>query len=928
MTNKKTPTPVRVNTTTATGGYIETLKSPVTGGRVTSPFGGRRSPTAGASSNHKGVDIAVPQGTLVTAAASGTVEFSGTQRGYGNVVIIKHDDDTDTKYAHLSERAVTTGQSVVGGEAIGRSGGTPGTEGAGTSTGAHLHYEVVKNGVQVNPLAQTVGIDTKKRSQNTPAQNLAQEALERKVVLNYNQDEVIQTLISGSHFKDNPADEFDNLTYHWRFFMTGDSEVAAGVTTQSDSVADFYSKLASFDQVTIAESGVTSYSIDEVTMDAVCGTDFQTESTKFTSIEMKVTEPNGVNFLDSLRNAGIQLGVRNYQKCFYYLELTFKGYNHDGTINLKPFDETVPNGGRWIWTVNISDIQVNLSAGGGSYTLSMVPMTDSLLTGTYNLIPATVTPSGDTVGAFFDNMCQQLNNIWATIKGDPGIVKYSTQFHPVKDLLTADEVRAMSVKAKEEDLNPIQGFEFKAGSPSATISQGFTISRVLDGIMSACEQAQNLAKDSVQDVSQVNDTPTSVNAKGYRQSVIWRIEPEVHTPGYDPLYNEYFHHITLHIYGFRNHSAVLSPQDTTSGEAAQKAILADMAKRNFLPKKYEYLFTGVNSEVIDLDLNFNLKWQALLPSLASNTQESAAPQARVDPKAPVRVNAISQKEQRDLAQTKQAQQIASDLANTSKDAVGLREDWLKAVEAEKTTPTDENKADTVKKKQILDAAITKARLEGRVAHETRAALTASRPASIPQNNYGRTYGEDLTNQKVDFTDQQRKEAFPITVQIFNPNDVSGTNGQYHNGKSIYGAVLNQVYGPLATQFFRIAITIKGDPFWIGAGTFEEAILRKSDIFDGGHPNYAEGANCFLFKMRYPLGQDENGDVILHTNESVTGVYQVNKITHRFVDGNFTQVLSAIRVAIVDLYDSLYKSLSPNPDPATIKKNQQTPGGNT
>ncbi len=407
------------------------------------------------------------------------------------------------------------------------------------------------------------------------------------------------------------------------------------------------------------------------------------------------------------------------------------------------------------------------------------------------------------------------------------------------------------------------------------------------------------------------------------------MEPELHTPNYDPVFNEYYQHITLHIYGFRNHAAVLSPTDTTDDQATQKAILADMAKRNFLPKKYEYLFTGLNSEIIDIDLNFNLAWQVVLPTLANNTQEQAAPQAKVDP-SNKRVAALEAGKDREQAakEAQSTQKAGADLQTAAQDQNAIHQEKVAAEKALRSVDTPENRErykQAILKEQAADAARKKA---AEVVHKKREELTRDRPPSLPQTNFGRTFGEDLTNQKYQFSESQMKEAFPITVQTFDPTaDSTAMPGQFHNGKSIYGAAWNQVYGPLAKQFFRISMTIKGDPYWIGAGSFEQAIVRKSETFSGDMPNTPEGPNCFLFKMRYPLGQDENGDIILHTNETVTGIYQVNKISHRFVDGKFTQVLQAYRVPIIDLYKSLFESLYPNKDQATPAANQPSPGGN-
>ena len=105
--------------------------------RISSFFGRRHAPTKGASSFHKGIDIAAPAGTPVYAAADGVITVRESQRGYGNVVYIKHPDGTETRYGHLSGFSdLPAGAQVSAGSLIGYVGST------GVSTGNHLHFEV------------------------------------------------------------------------------------------------------------------------------------------------------------------------------------------------------------------------------------------------------------------------------------------------------------------------------------------------------------------------------------------------------------------------------------------------------------------------------------------------------------------------------------------------------------------------------------------------------------------------------------------------------------------------------------------------------------------------------------------------------------------------------------------------------------------
>lgn len=115
-------------------------------GRLTSFFGPRRL-GMGTSNFHTGLDIAAPTGTPVVAARAGTVIFAGwSNRGFGNLVKIRHAGGAETWYAHFSRILVTVGQQVRQGEVVGRIGST------GISTGPHLHFEVREGGRPYDPL--------------------------------------------------------------------------------------------------------------------------------------------------------------------------------------------------------------------------------------------------------------------------------------------------------------------------------------------------------------------------------------------------------------------------------------------------------------------------------------------------------------------------------------------------------------------------------------------------------------------------------------------------------------------------------------------------------------------------------------------------------------------------------------------------------
>lgn len=122
-------------------------RAPLRYTRITSHFNPRRRhPVSGRIRPHNGVDFKAAYGTKIHSTGNGIVTFAGWQHGYGRIVIIKHPNGYETRYAHLSAISVHVGQSIKRGQVVGKLGNS------GISTGPHLHYEVRVNGEPKDPM--------------------------------------------------------------------------------------------------------------------------------------------------------------------------------------------------------------------------------------------------------------------------------------------------------------------------------------------------------------------------------------------------------------------------------------------------------------------------------------------------------------------------------------------------------------------------------------------------------------------------------------------------------------------------------------------------------------------------------------------------------------------------------------------------------
>ena len=124
------------------------MKTPINGARLSSRYGARKHPVLGYTKMHRGLDFAAPSGTPIFAAGDGVIEKAGWNGSYGNYIRIRHTGTYKTAYAHLSSfhKNIRVGRRVSQGKTIGYVGTS------GRSTGPHLHYEVLRNNRQVNPM--------------------------------------------------------------------------------------------------------------------------------------------------------------------------------------------------------------------------------------------------------------------------------------------------------------------------------------------------------------------------------------------------------------------------------------------------------------------------------------------------------------------------------------------------------------------------------------------------------------------------------------------------------------------------------------------------------------------------------------------------------------------------------------------------------
>jgi hypothetical protein len=181
-----------------------------------------------------------------------------------------------------------------------------------------------------------------------------------------------------------------------------------------------------------------------------------------------------------------------------------------------------------------------------------------------------------------------------------------------------------------------------------------------------------------------------------------------------------------------------------------------------------------------------------------------------------------------------------------------------------------------------------------------AATTSLNALKTVSNIQGRVYIEDILTKY-----NQDPNSLPISfVQHYldaNTDAGVGLPPQYHQGRSLVGALVNQVYDTSISGFQRIQLSIRGDPYWLGQSNAERQIaLDAGKTYDKYNlPDWSSGNPLLFFYWRYPLQTGDDYKPLL-TDSGFNGIYECNEVTHTFADGAFKQVLTCTRAPLIDI----------------------------
>jgi hypothetical protein len=679
----------------------------------------------------------------------------------------------------------------------------------------------------------------------------------------------------------NALNKYLNYTYHFRLFVMGDGDSNAAAVNTNIS-RDVGASLAGKPQVTIAESGVTGYNIKEVVIQTrPAGNDFSRQQ-KAMGMTITVSEPNGISFLDAIAESRNTLNLRNYTKADYYLELTFLGYDAQGQFKSFTSDDNMPNGGKWLWSIWLDKVTVNLTEAGAVYTILAQTKEDAMWTDGTDILnaPMPKDAKGDTLGAFLDSYIDGLNKAWEARYHNKLVIFDKVVTAPIGAFLAQParvaqmDPRNFKMKATDADGNTNQNWGMSGNVYTANITSGYSVTEFIIDAIKHTEEGQKLAIDNPVP-NQPDQSAQAVNERRFRESILWNVETTVRYPNWDSTTRNYQKQITFYLTPRYARGGAIS--DTELDDAAdpqvQTGMIRSLVSNGIMRKRYDYVFTGLNTEVIDFKLGWKMTFSAIIPDYGGGALRYAAfripPRLRPD-------NTIIDGGASNVTAQERSQLIGGSPPSTA--TVSPSAGNLAVNQG--TAGVEDGLQQTIQKVQNF----------------RRAPERESTTANI--------YIEDELANVINAKELTVPVSFwQGNLDVLNETSESHFVGDRTRNTSIAGAVWAQAGGSLAKEkdFQNATMTIRGDPFWIGVSNLQRTIALETKNLKVSDATVATPDNCqrvFVY-FRYPLMTTQDFKPAMKTSQTFNGIYQVQETTHTFSEGAFKTELKMVKDMLVD-----------------------------
>lgn len=637
-------------------------------------------------------------------------------------------------------------------------------------------------------------------------------------------------------FIQNSLNQYETYTYNIRLFMVSPSdfgllETAIG-TRRTQLIAD--------------NARIAKYNISSLEQTSAFGHNLVREAFE-SRFDMVVQEANGVTLLSTIKNASLELGIPNHIQAGYFIVVEFHGRDSSGRPKKHPQE--------FIYPVTISDFTFKVTEGGTTYNITFVAQGSSGYRYLNNTVKEQVTIVAQTVGEFVDNFQEQLNEsileLWAANEASG---EYPDTYRFEFDETTSDW-RDWRFEALDKEFE-VQGVEFigrPGENPSLqiTVNNGSQITSVFSMVLQMTAEYKRILvaqKDFGKKYAKREPRELATEAELDSFPVFLKVLSNVEYGKFDRLIGQYSKTIVYRLKAYSVSRIVLDQDQYRRGitnSNIQSRRINNLISQNLLRKRYDYFYTGKNTEILELDMDFNLSYyevQAYGGGYAGDPRVQSPQFLKDKPEV--------------IGRFENLRQARSEVARAQKDLNRL--------------------IDTVSIGRNVGPFSIEVARERLQASRDRLNSVIDEESLFLNEEYG------LSAADIAFYMRWSQDVISGQDMYTSDNDKRGGNLKF-------GAV--KVNLENSADFQTIEMGIRGDPYWLGnPNSLEQQKQTIEDLAD-----YEAGGVNFFLQVNFPsTEEDRDGRRKPRPDYQLSGVFQVTSVINQYRNGQFVQYLKAVR----------------------------------
>ena len=641
----------------------------------------------------------------------------------------------------------------------------------------------------------------------------------------------------------NALNVYETYTYNLKLYMIRPDETPSmelNISTPGKST------------LIIDNAGLANYNITNLEQHNVVGHS-RVRNTFANRFTIQVAEANGVTLLDTIRRSAAAMGIIDHKQAVYILVIEFNGRKSDGRAS--------KHSQVFYYPIKITDFQFKVDTGGTNYNITAIENSTAAYNYLNNVIKSQVTILASTVGDFFE----QFNTIVNQAAKD-AIVYSLDQIRPDEVKVTFDEsisdwkqwqFQALAEEQTQDNVNIISAGAGTGQSVlQVTIGNGSNLTDIVHIILSQTAEYKQIVLDGG---GSARSHPSEEVDSGLDQlPVFHKVVGNVTYGEFDWLRNDYTRKSEYKVSPYIIAEQILSPLAYIEGITdanIQATRVRRLMERGLLRKKYDYIFTGANTEVLDFDIQIDYAYYHTTPyggGQLGDANITAPPQA--------------------IGNDNPLGNLINRIADIKAQISGLE----RAQRANTRTSTTFQ--------------------PGEAGFGNRAANTLSIANLDVQiqglgdifNSTVAEFGQILDSSGMSESDIAMTLRF--AQDVISDGDVAGSDNDNTGGHLKFGALITNIENQ--ADLMSIELGIRGDPYWLGKpNSFYDTALRNGNNL----ANFEKGSNGFYLKCALPYPyEDANGRRKPNVEYEISGFYTVIDVITRYTGGQFTMHLNAVR----------------------------------